>query len=287
MHHLEKSDNKAYLNLGCGDRFHKDWINLDIEADAQEVIGYNLHKGIPFGDNTFDVVYHSHLLEHFTRDSAIVFMQECFRVLKYGGLIRVVVPDLENIVREYLLALEQSLAQEPGAEANYDWMMLELLDQAVRDCSGGAMIDYLSQSTIQNETFVFSRLGREAKRAIEDIQNQRFRSKISTLNFQGIIRSVRNAPLRLLLGKTNFKAIQIGRFRMSGEAHFWMYDRYSLSRLLHQVGFIETIQRSAYESAFPDWSKFNLDTESDGTIYKPDSLYMEAIKPSGEASGRV
>jgi hypothetical protein len=42
----------------------------------------------------------------------------------------------------------------------------------------------------------------------------------------------------------------------------------------------DIIQRSATESYLQDWVKWNLDTETDGTIYKPDSLYMEGKKPT-------
>ena len=76
-----------------------------------------------------------------------------------------------------------------------------------------------------------------------------------------------------------YETLQIGRFRQQGEVHQWMYDRLSLQRLLEQCGFIDIVQRNASESYLPDWSSFNLDTEQDGSIYKPDSLFMEAIKP--------
>lgn len=59
-----------------------------------------------------------------------------------------------------------------------------------------------------------------------------------------------------------------------------MYDRYSLLCLLKQCGFSNIIQRSAFDSDIQNWTSFNLDTEMDGTVYKPDSLYMEAIKTS-------
>ena len=39
------------------------------------------------------------------------------------------------------------------------------------------------------------------------------------------------------------------------------------------------VRREASESLIPGWTKFNLDTEADGTVYKPDSMYMEAVKP--------
>jgi hypothetical protein len=59
-----------------------------------------------------------------------------------------------------------------------------------------------------------------------------------------------------------------------------MYDRYSLSKLLTQCGFHQIVQRSPTDSYIPNWSQFCLDTELDGSVYKPDSLFMEAIKPA-------
>ncbi|ETR69785.1 MAG: hypothetical protein OMM_09304 [Candidatus Magnetoglobus multicellularis str. Araruama] len=74
-----------------------------------------MFHGIPYADYSVDVVYHSHVLEHMPRQFAPVFIQECFRVLKIGGIIRVAVPDLERIVREYLKNLEQALNDDEQA----------------------------------------------------------------------------------------------------------------------------------------------------------------------------
>ena len=95
-----------YLNLGCGKRYHKDWVNVDMYSDTPDVMAYNLLKGIPFSDNHFEVVYHAQVLEHSPKDDAPGFIKECFRVLKPGGVIRIVVPDLEGIVTEYLKYLK-------------------------------------------------------------------------------------------------------------------------------------------------------------------------------------
>jgi hypothetical protein len=85
--------------------------------------------------------------------------------------------------------------------------------------------------------------------------------------------------LKQLLG-SEYKALQIGRFRQGGEIHQWMYDRYSLSVLLNKIGLEQVKKCSAKESYVPNWISWNLDTEPDGSIYKPDSLYMEGIKPA-------
>jgi hypothetical protein len=59
-----------------------------------------------------------------------------------------------------------------------------------------------------------------------------------------------------------------------------MYDRYSLASLLQKCGLGKIVQRTASESYISNWTNFNLDTELDGTVYKPDSLFMEAVKPA-------
>jgi hypothetical protein len=70
-----------------------------------------------------------------------------------------------------------------------------------------------------------------------------------------------------------------GDARRDGEAHRWMYDRHSLGSLLEGVGFRDPIQQQADTSLVEGWSTFNLDTEPDGRVTKPESLFMEATKP--------
>jgi hypothetical protein len=73
------------------------------------------------------------------------------------------------------------------------------------------------------------------------------------------------------------KYIQIAKFRASGEIHQWMYDRFSLKRLLSDNGFKDIIQVSYNSSKIPNWEKYSLD-EKDMQVRKPDSLFMEGIK---------
>ncbi len=74
------------LNLGCG-RFHlPDYLNIDflggeIRADARH---------LPFRDNVFEEVFASHVLEHIP--DLIGTMHELHRVLKSGGLLKIIVP---------------------------------------------------------------------------------------------------------------------------------------------------------------------------------------------------
>lgn len=264
------------LNLGCGYRFDSQWTNVDFVSTGKNVIAYNLIKGIPFEDNTFDLVYHSHVVEHFPKSLAEFFIRECYRVLKPKGVLRVVVPDLEQIVRLYLTALEKAGSSNQW-DSNYEWISLELLDQLVRDSPGGDMATYLTQDEIPNKEFIQQRFGFEAAKMwkskdLSDRQPKYVFKQVKKLgsNLQQFLPS----PL-----KRFFKALQIGYYRQNGEVHKWMYDRYSLSLLLKNCGLENIVQRSATESYHDSWSSFNLDTEPNGNIYKPDSFFMEGIKP--------
>jgi predicted SAM-dependent methyltransferase len=280
-----------YLNLGCGRRFHPEWTNVDFVSTGKGVIPHNLTEGIPFPDASFDVVYHSHVLEHFSKTASESFLRECCRVLRPQGVLRVVIPDLEQIARNYLIALEQASSGSQEWAANYEWMLLEMYDQTVRNHSGGEMAAYLFREHIPNQEFILKRYGTEAKNLIEAGRQHQQQPQSASLPegqpkrlLKQIYRFVRHPTyrreslLKLLLGE-EYSALEIGRFRQSGEIHQWMYDRYSLALLLEKCGLEKVVQRSATESYIPDWASFTLDTELDGTVYKPDSLFIEAIKP--------
>ncbi len=279
-----------YLNLGCGDRYHPDWTNINFTSTGEGVIAHNLKHGIPFPDKSFDVVYHSHILEHFSQTEAEPFIQECYRVLRPQGILRVVVPDLEEIAKMYLHCLDQASAGFEEWEQNYQWMLLEMYDQTVRNQSGGEMQSFLSRKELSNQEFVVKRCGVEIKNIILSAQNQILSSKPVPENFikkwiKHLYRLFRysdyrhQAIIKILLSPTELDFLKIGQFRQSGEIHQWMYDHYSLSVLFKNSGLEKITKRTADESYINDWNSFNLDTEPDGCIYKPDSLYMEAVKP--------
>lgn len=251
----------AFLNLGCGNHYHFDWTNVDFKSTHPSVIECDLNTGIPFPDNTFDAVYHSHLLEHFHKHFALEFLKDCHRVLKPGGVLRVVVPDLEQIARWYLVLLEKAQQGDLAAQRRYEWIMLEMFDQMVRNHSGGEMLKYWRQNPMPAEDFVIERMGGEVLGMIQNLRRQ------ATASVAPISQNQRNAE-------------QIGQFRLSGEIHHWMYDRYSLGKLLGDAGFCKISVRRADESGIAGFNKFHLDMLPDGSVRKPDSLFMEANKGS-------
>ncbi|HLZ34396.1 MAG TPA: methyltransferase domain-containing protein [Nitrospira sp.] len=278
-------------NLGCGNQICSGWINIDIVRTGPGVMVHDLSTGIPLPDASCEVVYHSHVLEHLKRPEAQFFMRECFRVLKPGGVLRVAVPDLEQICRQYLQTLDQALAGEPHAAYDYEWIMLELFDQMVRQQSGGGMRTYLRQNPLPNEAFVYERIGEEGRQLVSSLRGSSGRAEHAPERLGPGIRaflktigrqmSVKIADKLIFWagGRRLVEAYRLGRFRMGGEVHQWMYDRYSLAQLMISVGLKDPRQESALTSRISGWTNVPLDVLPDRTIRKPDSLFMEALRP--------
>jgi len=277
----------SYVNLGCGARYHPDWINFDIEPQGPGVIRADLSKGIPFPGSTADIVYHAAVLEHIRRADAPAFLAECLRILRPGGVLRIGVPDLEEIATLYLQKLRNALAGDQHAAADYDWIMLELLDQTVREQSGGEMLEYLKQHTIPNEGFVLNRIGDEGRHLLNLLRTPAHPGiPIRSTLLQRVKTRVKSLPgrakLRLMnavLSDEEKRALSIGRFRIEGEVHQWMYDRFSLGRLLTACGFVDIRFHSSSTSDIPQWEMFHLDVLPDGQLTKPDLFFAEARKP--------
>jgi predicted SAM-dependent methyltransferase len=253
------------LNLGCGTRNHPAWVNVDLHCTGPGVIPCDLRHEFPFADSCFDAVYHSHLLEHFSKADGAVLLRECFRVLKLGGIIRIVVPDFEKLVRLYLDIMEKAICRDHKAQKRYDWIILDLFDQLVRNRPGGDMLEFWKQNRFAAEDFVIERCGSEVLNALSVLRTP---SKNDRNKGQGASPS----PDRELDLK------EIGQFRLSGEVHQWVYDRYSLEALLKGAGFLDIRVCHASESEIPNFNSYLLDIEPDGSVRKPDSLVMEARK---------
>ena len=270
-----------YLNLGCGYTFIQDWTNVDFVSSSKYVIAHDLLKGIPFPDNSFDLVYHSHVLEHFPRSEAIKFIAECYRVLKPGGVIRVVVPDLEQIALNYIKYLNESLENVAGADQKYEWTLLEMYDQVVRETPGGEMAAYIKDVSKNNDEFLLSRNGKEVEGLMKNLRKQDITSVPSGSKLRKFLSSVYhfkfNKALERIALKENYEGYKNSQFRKQGEIHQWMYDRFSIKKMLEGKGFKNVEKRSAFSSNINEWSDYKLDGEN-GMIRKPDSLFMEAIK---------
>lgn len=95
---------KIMLNLGAGERERRipGFTNVDIRTLPNVDIVAAVDKLDMFGDNSVDLIYSAHVLEHFGRNETERVLGEWHRVLKLGGILRLAVPDFEKVVELYL-----------------------------------------------------------------------------------------------------------------------------------------------------------------------------------------
>ncbi len=237
------------VNLGCGNKTHPDCLNVDwsiyarikhnpigqrlapivfngvrlkqYEALEEDVIVHDLRKGIPLEDSSADAVYHSHVLEHIDRELVAGFLAEIRRVLRPGGVHRIVVPDLECYAREYLANLELALS-DSQARIRHDSLVSQMLLQMVRREAYGTSLQ------------------RPVRRRVENLV--------------------------------------LGDARKRGESHMWMWDRVNLSQALEDAGFQDVQVVDWQTSRISRWNEMALDQNDAGGEYKPESMYVEAIR---------
>jgi predicted SAM-dependent methyltransferase len=89
------------LHLGSGSQPKDGWLNIDLAGDPID-LAWNLAHGIPFADGSVDAIFHEHLLEHIPLRAGASLMDECLRVLKPGGILRIGVPDAGALLRSYV-----------------------------------------------------------------------------------------------------------------------------------------------------------------------------------------
>jgi predicted SAM-dependent methyltransferase len=275
---------KVFVNIGCGASFHPDWTNLDLVPGDPLVQRCDILGPLPFRDSTVDACYSSHVLEHLRKDEANNFIAEQYRVLKQGGVIRVAVPDLEVICTNYLTQLSKLVSEEEHDPFCYDYTLLELFDQITRERSGGELYPFIknlpSLDSKQREFFE-SRLNIASFNECSEVDSKVVVHSIwqrAAAKWQRLRRSLAEMSVRFCLGDRAALSLRRGAFRDSGEVHHVMYDRYSLHRLLAGHGFREVRAQDANASRIPNFQDYAL--EIINTVSrKPDSLYMEAVKP--------
>lgn len=99
---IPKLENQAmYLHLGCGSVNHPKFINIDgIPAPHIHYIRAVDDLSI-FKENSIDLIYCSHCLEHFSYAQVPKVLAEWFRVLKPGGILRLSVPNFDLLLAIY------------------------------------------------------------------------------------------------------------------------------------------------------------------------------------------
>jgi predicted SAM-dependent methyltransferase len=89
------------LHLGCGMRYIPGYTHVDI-IDAPHIDNRcSVDNLCDFADDSVDLIYASHVLEHFGRHEVQAVLKGWYRVMKTGGVLRIAVPNFSAVVEMY------------------------------------------------------------------------------------------------------------------------------------------------------------------------------------------
>lgn len=135
---------REYVQFGCGVCAPEAWLNFDAGPafwlqsrlpfiwpllkkrgfpDYPKNIEYaDVIKGLPVEAQSARAVYCSHVLEHLSLDELRKVLRNVFQYLCHGGTFRLVVPDLEQLIKTYVA--------DPDAGAASRFMQESFLGEA-------------------------------------------------------------------------------------------------------------------------------------------------------------
>lgn len=92
------------LNIGCGTDYKEGWINIDNNSNnniERLDLNWDLRHALPYDDNSVDFIFNEHFIEHLTVDESRQSLKDFMRVLKPGGVMRIAMPDMADVVELY------------------------------------------------------------------------------------------------------------------------------------------------------------------------------------------
>lgn len=80
------------INFCCGTYKLEGWENYDREHDIEKPLG--------FPNEYANFIFIEHGIEHVSQTKGFEFIEECYRILKIGGVLRIAWPDVTKILKD-------------------------------------------------------------------------------------------------------------------------------------------------------------------------------------------
>jgi len=94
-------NNNNYLNLGSGNTYKDNFINVDFFGNKMIDFGMDLRFPFKIESNSIDGIFSEHTFEHLSHQEVDNALSECYRILKAEAKIRIIVPDLSILIERY------------------------------------------------------------------------------------------------------------------------------------------------------------------------------------------
>lgn len=283
------------LNLACGACFvdSHQWLNVDFNGDDRVVMSCDLLQPLPFKTNEFSLLYSSHFFEHIPLHVLPSVLAEWLRILRPGGVLRLVIPDCAEMFHEYLSR------RRAGHHLLADFVLAEIIDQCVRYYPGGTLGKFYEQAangtdreSCELAEYIAFRNG-ETLSYFNDLTPSSSGGKRALSLFRALpYRLYQHVVLRSFALRRRLQlkilAIMFGAafveqnisFANVGERHQWLWDFHQVKVRLESAGFHLVARYSHETSSVSDFPFYPLDiNEKEAPRKGAESMYIEAVKP--------
>ncbi len=252
---------RRFYNIGAGGFRHPCWTNVDNPSDWYREWTSDTGKGIlhnlfsleplPIESNSAQIVYSSHTVEHITDEAAHNLYAESYRILKYGGFLRLTTPDIDLDYRAY----------KDNDRRFFYWADTENIPKITQKTKYKIPLNEAS---------------------IEQLFLEHFATSVSTLHSDGADERISDDELNRIFTEMEYASalnyctsrcpIEIQRKYPGNHINWWNKDK--MFRMLKKAGF-NKIHLSGYGQSF---SPILRDTIFFDNTHPKISLYVEAIK---------
>ena len=142
---LNSLNNNSFLNIGAGKFNHKYWTNVDYGSEQyakvqKKFVELNLMEipKFPFDNESIELIYSSHTIEHVNDAAVKNLIAEAFRILKDGGILRITCPDANLLLNSVKNNVEKYWSwRHEWFEKNFEIKpnQIEIEDYLVREIS--------------------------------------------------------------------------------------------------------------------------------------------------------
>ncbi len=125
VHYLQLPGPKK-LEIGAAAVRKPGWLATDYDATGTDALQLDATQPFPVPSGSFDYIYTEHMVEHIPYVGAQSMFKECLRILKPGGVIRVVTPSIGFLTR--ILSSDRSKFEE----SYRNWSVSSFVPEAPR-----------------------------------------------------------------------------------------------------------------------------------------------------------
>ena len=98
---ISSANKQINIIFGCGCTSYSEWVGIDCFFSKSVDFVLDLRRKLPFKNESVDLCYSEHFIEHLHQNEVTQHLNEVFRILKPGGRYRVVVPAAFRFIDRY------------------------------------------------------------------------------------------------------------------------------------------------------------------------------------------